>query len=462
MMKKLSFLRNYQLFFSLALIVFIPLALLLHNYFLVKTIKKNMDAEFINKAALSVNILKSSISEFWPDYAKIQDKIEEIVRENPEIIALDFLVPEKDNFKIVASISKRNIGKVLDQTLNNIAWKEGFITFTTNASSFSADQTLQKEDYQSNTRYQMVVKTLEGKDGKKIGLLSMKISLAEVDSLTKNLIFRSYFTLTILILFILLLIASNSQLFQYAVLFQKLKEVDQMKDEFISIASHELRAPLTAIRGYASMMQEVVEKEKNKNLKDYLKMITLSANRLRDLVEDMLDVSRIEQGRIKINLVEANASQLIKETVSQFALQAKQKKLKLIYSKPDKSIEQAKVLIDVDRFKQILVNLISNAIKYTPAGSVIIATALDDKSKKFIIKIRDTGIGMNAKQRERLFQKFYRIQNEKTKDVVGTGLGLWITKQLVQLMKGEIFVDSIEGEGTEFTISFPVIKKELL
>ena len=223
MMKKLSFLKNYQLIFSLTLIILIPSALLLHNYFVVKTVKKNMDAEFINKAALSVNILKNNVSESFPDYNKIQDEIEKTVRENPEIVALDFLIPVKDNFKIVASLSKKNIGKILNQTLNNIAWKEEFITFTTNTSSLSSDQRLKREDYQNNVRYQVVAKVVKNKKGDKVGLLSMKISLKNVDDLTKNLIFRSYFTLAILIIFILLLIFSNSQLFQYAVLFQKLK-----------------------------------------------------------------------------------------------------------------------------------------------------------------------------------------------------------------------------------------------
>ncbi len=460
MMKKLSFLKNYQLIFSLILIILIPSALLLHNYFVVKTIKKNMDTEFINKAALSVNILKNNISESLPDYNKVQDEIERTVRENPEIIALDFLVPVKDNFKIVASLSKKNIGKILNQTLNNIAWKEEFITFTTNTSSLSSDQRLKREDYQSNTRYQVVVKVVKNKKGDKVGLLSMKISLKNVDDLTKSLIFRSYFTLIILVIFILLLIFSNSQLFQYAVLFQKLKEVDQMKDDFISIASHELRAPLTVIKGYASMMQEIVDKEKNDNLKNYLKMISLSIDRLGSLVEDMLDVSRIEQNRIKVNPTKVNASQLVKEISDQFVVNAKQKNLKLVYNSLEKPAKEAKILVDVDRFKQIIVNIISNAIKYTLSGGITISTKLDEEGKNLLIKIRDTGIGMNAKQRERLFQKFYRIQNEKTRNIVGTGLGLWITKKLVQLMKGEIFVDSIEGQGTEFTVSFPIIKEK--
>ena len=233
-----------------------------------------------------------------------------------------------------------------------------------------------------------------------------------------------------------------------------------MKDDFISIASHELRAPLTVIKGYASMMQEIVEKEKNNSLKNYLKMISVSIDRLGNLVEDMLDVSRIEQSRIKMNLIKVSVSQSIKEVSDQFVINARQKNLKLIYNNPEKSVEKAKILVDVDRFKQIIVNIISNAIKYTLSGSITISTELDEERKNLLIKIRDTGIGMNAKQRERLFQKFYRIQNEKTRNIVGTGLGLWITKKLVQLMKGEIFVDSIEGQGTEFTISFPIIKEK--
>jgi len=137
------------------------------------------------------------------------------------------------------------------------------------------------------------------------------------------------------------------------------------------------------------------------------------------------------------------------------SFQAKEKGLSLNFE----AIENTNDLINVDKdkLKQVLINIIGNSIKYTNEGSVDVK--ISNKEDNLVISIKDTGIGMSAKEREHLFEKFYRIKNKKTQDVVGTGLGLWITKQIVEIMKGSIFVDSIEEVGTQVTIQFPLIKK---
>jgi signal transduction histidine kinase len=137
------------------------------------------------------------------------------------------------------------------------------------------------------------------------------------------------------------------------------------------------------------------------------------------------------------------------------SFQAKEKGLSLNFE----AIENTNDLINVDKdkLKQVLINIIGNSIKYTNEGSVDVK--ISNKEDNLVISIKDTGIGMSAKEREHLFEKFYRIKNKKTQDVVGTGLGLWITKQIVEMMKGSIFVDSIEEVGTQVTIQFPLIKK---
>jgi two-component system phosphate regulon sensor histidine kinase PhoR len=229
-----------------------------------------------------------------------------------------------------------------------------------------------------------------------------------------------------------------------------------MKDEFISMASHELRTPVTVIKGYAQMM---LEESKDLNIKkegiEYLSIINTSTERLGDLIEDLLNVSRIEQGRFKIELKEINAKPIIEETIKEMSFQAKEKNLNLNFE----VIENTSDLInaDNDKLKQVLINIIGNSIKYTNEGSVDVK--ISNKENNLIVNIKDTGIGMSAKEREHLFEKFYRVKNKKTQDVVGTGLGLWITKQIIEIMKGSISVDSIEGVGTQVTIEFPLIKK---
>jgi len=115
------------------------------------------------------------------------------------------------------------------------------------------------------------------------------------------------------------------------------------------------------------------------------------------------------------------------------------------------------VNIDVSRFRQTLINLISNAIKYTPSGDVTITSIVDDAGR-VEIKVTDTGLGMSAEQREKLFSKFYRVKTDDTRDIVGTGLGLWITKKIVESMDGKIYVDSIEKVGTQVSMTFPQAK----
>jgi len=150
-----------------------------------------------------------------------------------------------------------------------------------------------------------------------------------------------------------------------------------------------------------------------------------------------------------------DVSQIIKDTVAELKIQADEKKLSLQYKLHRDHLPLIRV--DSERFKQVLINLIGNAIKYTEKGGVEVITEEKDKGKMLEINIKDTGIGMSAKAQQRLFEKFYRVQNEKTADVVGTGLGLWITKKIVEMMRGSIRVSSIENVGTQATLRFPIV-----
>lgn len=226
-----------------------------------------------------------------------------------------------------------------------------------------------------------------------------------------------------------------------------------MKDEFISMASHELRAPITGIRGYLKMILDKSFGELPDEVEEKLTLVASETDRLHDLVEDLLEVSRIEQQRIDLDIKPLDSQSIIEGMIQTFALQAKEKGLELKFTK---QADLPKMKADESRLKQILVNLISNAIKYTPQGSVSLSSELVTGKQPMIkIKVSDTGLGMTAKDRDKLFEKFYRVKNEKTSGITGTGLGLWITKQLILLMKGDIYVDSIENVGTHVTILLP-------
>jgi len=249
------------------------------------------------------------------------------------------------------------------------------------------------------------------------------------------------------------------RLWDYALLYKKIKEVDEMKDEFISIASHELRTPITSIKGFSSMMIDGTLGKVNKEVLNGAQIIKESSVRLAVLVEDLLNVSRIEQNRIEMSIANISPSETIESTLKELKVQSDAKGLLLSFL-PYKS-ELPLIAVDTQKLKQIMVNLVGNSIKYTENGKVEVLCEEKNNGDILEIKIKDTGIGMSAKARENLFQKFYRIKTEKTEKISGTGLGLWITKQLVEMMKGKIMVDSIENVGTQVTLQFKIVKGKL-
>jgi signal transduction histidine kinase len=276
-----------------------------------------------------------------------------------------------------------------------------------------------------------------------------------MDVLTKQILWQSYIILAVIVLIIILLLSNNTKVFEYLSLYKKLREVDRMKDEFISIASHELRAPITGVKGYISMMKDGTFGELPEKLKEPINIVAGAAERLSTLVEDLLNVSRIEQGRLIIDLKPTNINPLVEEVIRELESNAKAKNLAIIFKTPDSLLSEAN--IDPERFVQVMTNLVSNGIKYTEQGGIEIFTEM--KGGKVVVKVKDSGIGMSAKERGLICNKFYRVQNNKTKGIVGTGLGLWFTKNIVEMMRGEITINSIEGFGTQVVIAFPTVKK---
>jgi signal transduction histidine kinase len=269
-----------------------------------------------------------------------------------------------------------------------------------------------------------------------------------IDALSTQNIRRAYLLLAAIIMALVLLLARHARIIDYTVLYRRLKELDHMKDDFISIASHELRTPVTALRWEIDLFAD--PNNKGAVTKESLQA---SIDQLNRLIEDILDVSRIEQGRTKFEIHENEITTLVEQTVTTLAASAKQKNLSLIYEKKEK----IRAMVDPDRFRQVVTNIVGNAIKYTFAGSVTITIA--EEGSKAVIRVRDTGIGISADEQQNLFQKFYRVKSAETRSVNGTGLGLWITKQIVETMDGRIALESMKGVGSTFIISFPLAKK---
>ncbi len=449
--------KNWQIAYAAVLILLVPVTIVLNTFFVINAFRRTVDVELQRTALMIGKMVNVTSADLYGDPVKMQARIEAIAQVLPEIKMLDVLTKEGEDFKVVASLYKDAIGRTAHGNQNILAWynDQAIAVLTKSARSAGVDDKLTTEEVRSNDRYWSVVMPLTDSSGKEVYLLSAKVSLKVIDDLVSSNLFWSYVWLLITVLIVILVLASNTRLFEYAILFRKLKEVDKMKDDFISMASHELRAPITAIRGYLSLFLEDAFGKLDDKPKGILKTTFAIATHLAGLVEDLLDVSRIEQGRMKMDLEPVQSEDLVQEVVEQLHFEAEKKKLAFEFRRPAQPLPR--IEIDKSRLKQVLINLCSNAIKYTPSGSVTVTTELKD-GEQVEIKVTDTGLGMSAEARERLFQKFYRVKTDATRDIPGTGLGLWITKQIVELMKGRIYVDSIEKVGTQASVIFPALK----
>jgi len=430
---------NPAILYSLLLIILIPLALYYNTFFAISSFQKNIDYGLQTKALMAESIFGIFASDIFGNPEILQEKIEKITKENPEIAKIQVILSEGGKFKIVASKNFEEVGKEISATSIDLAW--------------SKNQAIANLTAENRERFWNIVKPFNNLEGKNIGLVNMSVSLRGVDLLVLEVVRNSYIILIFAILLSLFLIIHHTQLFQYPILFKKLQGVDKMKDEFIRMAIHELQTPISNIKNYIETLKDEVSNLLPEEHQRYLSRISISSKSLSDLIYDMLEVSRIEQGRLDFAPQKISPQKIIKEIVEEFKPKAESKNLQLIFREKE---EPYLINVNSYRFKQILGNLIENAIKYTEEGEVEILTWQSELKKKYFISVRDTGIGISAEDQKRLFEKFYRVKKKETAGIPGTGLGLWITKEICQRMGGEILLESMEGVGSKFTISFPL------
>lgn len=228
--------------------------------------------------------------------------------------------------------------------------------------------------------------------------------------------------------------------------------MNDMQDEFIATVSHELRTPLTSIRGFSQTLLNSWDKIDDNNKKKFIKIIEDQSNRLIHLVENVLSVSKMNAGEDVLKKIDVN--NVIKQIIPMFVEQYKTRIFKLNLA-PDLPPSR----LDEDKFQQIMTNLIDNAAKYSDSGkTVTILTGLEGNS--IVIKVKDEGVGIKKEDYGKVFKKFSRLENHLTSTTQGNGLGLYITKQLVEKMNGEIGFESEEGLGTTFWVRVPIYNQE--
>lgn len=230
-------------------------------------------------------------------------------------------------------------------------------------------------------------------------------------------------------------------------LFDKVRALSKKKDEFIALASHELKTPLTSVKGYLQILQR---KEKDDTSKKFLDKALNEVNKLNNLVEELLHLSRIEAGMMEYEMEVFDLNLLVIEMVKTF--QHSSPTHKLLYSHKG---ENFLVLGDKQRIEQVLLNLLTNAVKYSPEANEV-EIFVDSDNDEITVTVKDHGLGLLPNQQVKLFDKFYRAENSK--GINGLGLGLYISKQIIERHNGEIGVRSTEKKGSEFFFKLEGVK----
>lgn len=230
---------------------------------------------------------------------------------------------------------------------------------------------------------------------------------------------------------------------------QEIKELDQQKDHFISIASHELKTPITSIKGYIQILESIYSESDDAFLKKSLSTVDKQIVKLTNLISDLLDLSKLKLGNLHLLKESFNMNELIEEVVEEMRL------VKKDYTIDVALHTDAEVVADRERIAQVLVNFLTNAIKYSPQNKLIkVKSVLKDNSFKVIVT--DHGIGISKQSQEKIFERFYRVEGANEKTYPGFGIGLFISAEIIQRHNGEIGVESVPGKGSSFFFSLPV------
>jgi signal transduction histidine kinase len=262
--------------------------------------------------------------------------------------------------------------------------------------------------------------------------------------------------------FVSLLVSHAAIAIDNAQLFEQVRQANQAKSEFMSTASHELKIPMTSIKGFAKLLQMGAGGSLTDQQKEFLGIISNNVDRMDRLVSDLLDVSRIEAGRIRLEIQDVQISDVIHDVVESVQTQIQKKELRLTL---DIAENLPQIRADYGRMVQIVTNLVSNAYKYTPQGGDIAVIAKPhyhngkDGLEGIVVTVKDTGYGISEEDKNKIFTNFFRSGDQSIRDEPGTGLGLSITKRMVETHGGELTFESELGKGSAFTFTAPLISK---
>lgn len=431
-----SYVRNHpQLLMTILLILVIPVAFLMSGQQFLVAARDNQERLEKDRIGIMHDLFSSFVVASDFNSEEIQGEIKHIVELNPDITEFIFAHEEGSDIRILAS---------RDDTLRGSLVPNPQFFRIGNA---NPDESIISPFARNGIRYWQSVKLVQGTQSDDY-YIYLETSLERIDSLFAARITTAYMWLLGILFVVLILVVRHVRLIDYAYLYSETKKANEMKDLFTNMIAHELRAPLTAMRGYASMIRE--NSEVAPEVRTHASKIEDAAGRLVLIVSDLLDVARIHSGKLSITKTSVDIQKVIASVLEIMQSVAKEKDIVL-----SQGGVRSSLFIDIDekRLYQALTNLVSNSLKYTSAGSITIS--VEDRSDRVEIRVKDTGMGISADNQKNLFAPFFRVGSAEVDQTVGTGLGMWITKQLIELMNGSIGVESIRGVGTHIVLTLP-------
>ena len=431
----IAYSRNHpQILFVLTLLFFLPLLFLYSGQQFLDAGRANQDTVQKNRIGILHDSFVAMLAFDTDEFTTLQTEIERLVSTNPDIV--EFLVSklESGSLQVVASADTAQVGE-------EIEYSDLY-----RSAAVRSDESIIFEIFTGDGRQWLAFRALEITPGE-FYFIQTITSLAATDAVFAAREKTALYSLLIIYLFIMGLVYWHLRLTDYRYLYLKVREANEMKDLFTNMIAHELRTPLTAIQGYASMLEDrLTDAEK----REQATRIRQSSTRLLSIVSDLLDVARIQSGKLSMNMETLDVSKTINQVVGELQPLALRQRIPLFYQGTD-----LVHVINADpmRLEQAIINVVANALKYTNEGKIEIAVTEHMRSVE--IRVKDTGVGITAKDQKELFAPFFRVSRTDVSKITGTGLGMWISKQLVELMNGTIEIESIKGVGTHVVMTFP-------
>lgn len=431
--------QNPQLAFVLVLMFVVPLLFLYTGQQFLDVSRANQDRLQKDRVGLLHDAFVSILYASNFSTTTMQVELERITTLNPDILDFSLAKLESGELLTLAGVTTEQIGV-----------RQPYADFYRGA-AVRTDESLIFEAPSADGRVWLAYRALEPTPGE-FYFMYTQFTLAPVDALFAAREQTALFSLIYVYVFLMALAYWHVRMQDYRYLYKKAERTIALRDQFTNMIAHELRAPLTAMRGYASMVEEMSDETPIHEARFYATRVRDSSDRLLAIVNDLLDVARIQAGKLPVLQEVTNVTPVVIAVVDELQVSAAAKNISLIHAG---TTEVHEIMGDSKRLHQALINLVSNAIKYTKHGSIELS--VEEKIKTVEIRIKDTGAGISHEDQQKLFAPFFRVAADDASAITGSGLGMWITKQFVELMGGKVAVESIKGVGTHLVV---ILQKE--